>query len=94
MIQELRQLAHDEQSIGEVRGVGLAIGIEFVKDSKKKTPDPIKTSKVVQAAFKHGVIVGSAGPYNNVIRISPPLIISEEKALRAVEGIKHALHAV
>jgi len=60
--------------IGDVRGIGLMIGVEFVKDRKSKTPDEEVSSKVAELAFERGLILLSCG--KSVIRIAPPLCIT------------------
>jgi 4-aminobutyrate aminotransferase/(S)-3-amino-2-methylpropionate transaminase len=63
--------------IGDVRGKGLVIGIEFVEPVDRFTPSPDITRKVVQGCAEHGVLLGKLGLYGNVIRIAPPLIITQ-----------------
>lgn len=66
--------------LGDVRGKGLVIGLEFVKDKKTKEPAPELTSQVLLRAGSNGLLLGKVGLYGNVVRIAPPLIISEEEA--------------
>jgi 4-aminobutyrate aminotransferase-like enzyme len=61
--------------VGEIRGVGLMIGIEFVND--KNEPNPNAMKRVIDYCLDHNVIVISCGIYDNVIRIIPPLIIDQ-----------------
>ncbi len=61
--------------IGDVRGIGLMIGVEFVKDRKSKTPDEEMCNRVVELAFERGLILLSCG--KSVIRIAPPLCITK-----------------
>jgi 4-aminobutyrate aminotransferase-like enzyme len=61
--------------VGEIRGVGLMIGIEFVNDKNQPNPDAMK--RVIDYCLDHHVIVISCGIYDNVIRIIPPLIIDK-----------------
>ena len=62
-------------SIGDVRGIGLMIGVEFVKDRKSKVPAEELCSKVVDLAFERGLILLSC--CKSVMRIAPPLSISK-----------------
>ncbi len=62
-------------SIGDVRGMGLMLGIEFVGDNK--TPDAGIVAKLFEETKKEGVLIGKGGLYGNVIRIAPPLNISK-----------------
>ena len=65
--------------VGDVRGLGGMIGIEFVKDPKTKEPDAALTADVIQTCAKNGLLVEGAGTYNNVIRFLAPLVITDEQ---------------
>ena len=65
--------------IGDVRGLGAMVGIEFVKDQTTKEPASELTSAVVQACASMGLIVESAGTCHNVIRFLAPLVITDEQ---------------
>ncbi len=66
--------------IGEVRGKGLMIGVELVKDKKAKTPASDETTELAKRFMKKGVLVGTGGVLGNVIRFQPPLCITPEQA--------------
>ena len=75
--------------IGEVRGKGLLIGVDLVRDRKTKKPARQEAMKVCWRAWEKGLIMISFGRYGNVLRIAPPLTISEddlESALGIVEA--------
>jgi 4-aminobutyrate aminotransferase/(S)-3-amino-2-methylpropionate transaminase len=78
-VARLKELAGRFQRIGEVRGLGLLIGVEFVKDRKTKRPAPEIAKRVVDAVRKRGVLTEALGTYKNVLRISPPLNIEDDK---------------
>lgn len=65
--------------VGDVRGLGGMIGIEFVKDSETKEPDAALTADIIQTCAKNGLLVEGAGTYNNVIRFLAPLVITDEQ---------------
>jgi 4-aminobutyrate aminotransferase/(S)-3-amino-2-methylpropionate transaminase len=65
--------------IGDVRGLGAMIGIEFVKDTETKEPDAQITADIIQECAKNGLLVESAGIYGNVIRFLAPLVITDEQ---------------
>ncbi|MCI5806090.1 MAG: aspartate aminotransferase family protein [Clostridium sp.] len=65
--------------VGDVRGLGGMIGIEFVKDPETKEPDAALTTDIIQTCAKNGLLVEGAGTYNNVIRFLAPLVITEEQ---------------
>jgi 4-aminobutyrate aminotransferase/(S)-3-amino-2-methylpropionate transaminase len=65
--------------VGEVRGVGAMIGVEFVKDGETKEPDEAFVGRVVREAMSKGVVAVTCGPYHNVIRHLMPLVITDEE---------------
>ena len=74
-------------SIGDVRGVGLMIGIEFVKDDRR--PDSEGLKKVLDCCLERGLILVECGVDRNIIRLAPPLTVTEgemEEALYILEG--------
>jgi 4-aminobutyrate aminotransferase/(S)-3-amino-2-methylpropionate transaminase len=74
-----KEMEDDHELIGEARSKGLMAGIELVKDRKSKKPASKETIQAVQEAYKRGVIVNPGGTFENVIRISPPLVITKEQ---------------
>ena len=65
--------------IGDVRGLGSMIGLEFVKDKASKTPNPELVSKLIKEAAQNGLMIENAGIYGNVIRFLAPLVITDEQ---------------
>lgn len=65
--------------VGDVRGLGGMIGIEFVKDPETKEPDAALTADIIQTCAKNGLLMEGAGTYNNVIRFLAPLVITDEQ---------------
>ncbi|NWF64404.1 MAG: acetyl ornithine aminotransferase family protein [Chloroflexi bacterium] len=83
----LMEIQARHPSIGEVRGKGLMIGVEFVKDRETKEPAKTLTDRVVDLAFEHGLLMLACG--QSVIRIAPPLSINKgevDEGLRIFEG--------
>ncbi|MGH9412777.1 MAG: acetyl ornithine aminotransferase family protein [Terriglobales bacterium] len=78
MMQRLREWPSRHPTIGEVRGLGLMIGIEIVSDQAKRTPDAERRDRLVEAAFQRGLLILGCGA--NTIRLMPPLIITREQA--------------
>ncbi|WP_197017269.1 4-aminobutyrate--2-oxoglutarate transaminase [Microbacterium sp. MRS-1] len=85
-------LQQSDARIGEVRGAGAMIAVEFV-DPETKAPDAALTSAVAKAAIAEGVIVLTCGTYGNVIRFLPPLSISDELLTEGVDVVAAALAA-
>jgi 4-aminobutyrate aminotransferase/(S)-3-amino-2-methylpropionate transaminase len=65
------------EQVGDVRGTGCMMGIEFVKDKKSKTPDAELVTKIILEAAQNGLLIESAGTYNNVIRFLSPLVVTD-----------------
>ena len=65
--------------IGDVRGIGGMLGVEFVKDKESKEPNPEFVSKLVQTALQKGLLLENAGSSSNVIRFLAPLCMTEEQ---------------
>jgi 4-aminobutyrate aminotransferase len=82
LLSELQGLASRHRLIGDVRGCGLMIGVELVRDRTTKEPATSERDALVLAAFRRGLLVLAAGA--STIRISPPLVITQEQAQTAV----------
>lgn len=72
-------LAEKYPVVGDVRGIGAMMGTEFVKDLKTKEPYPELVTKLVQTTARKGLIIESAGTYNNVVRFLCPLVVTDEQ---------------
>lgn len=88
----LERLKAKYDCIGDVRGLGLMIGVEIVTDRKTNQPDAELRDRIEVASFERGLILLGAGP--NTIRWSPPLILSKENADVALEIFEQAIVAV
>jgi 4-aminobutyrate aminotransferase len=86
---KLKKLADRHRVIGDVRGKGLMIGIEFVRDRTTKERASRERDALVMAAFKRGLLVLGAG--QNVVRLSPPLIFTKAQADTAVDILDASL---
>jgi 4-aminobutyrate aminotransferase len=86
---KLRDLAAESRLIGDVRGLGLMIGVELVKDKETKTRAKKEMEDVTMACFKRGLMVLPCG--SNSIRFSPPLTITEAEADTAFQIFADAL---
>ncbi|TET31685.1 MAG: aspartate aminotransferase family protein [Candidatus Heimdallarchaeota archaeon] len=87
----LNDLQEKYPIIGDIRGKGLMIGIELVKDPKKKTPASDEAKKLVNYFMDKGVIIGLGGIHVNVLRLQPPLCITEEQAIIVLEKFNQGL---
>jgi 4-aminobutyrate aminotransferase len=92
LMDNLRTLAAQSRLIGDVRGLGLMIGVELVRDKNTKEMAAEEAQEVVRACFERGLLLLPCGP--NAIRFSPPLIISAAEADKACEIFAAALAEV
>jgi 4-aminobutyrate aminotransferase len=89
LISGLKKIQENNKLIGDVRGLGLMIGIELVTDADK-TPAAAQAKEVRRICREAGIIVGVGGSLANVIRLQPPLIINEEECARILETLGKA----
>jgi 4-aminobutyrate aminotransferase len=94
LMEGLKELEDRYDVVGEVRGKGLMIGVELVKDGESKEPHPDGAAQTMESAKSGGLLLGKGGLYGNVLRISPPLVITEEDAQRAIETLDIAFREV
>ena len=90
----LQKLATRHRLIGDVRGMGLMLGVELVRDLQTKEPAKEETLAVMEHARELGVLIGKGGLYGNVLRIKPPLCITAADVDFALEVLDRALAEV
>lgn len=90
----LDALAERHAYVGEVRGMGLMIGVELVEDRATKEPSPSKTVALIEEAKAQGLLIGKGGLYGNVLRIAPPMLVSEDEIDDAIERMGRAMARV
>jgi 4-aminobutyrate aminotransferase len=78
----LRQSADRSPSIGEVRGKGLMVGVEIVKDRASRTPSPEVRNRIIQRCFEKGLLLVGAGKH--VVRFLPALVVTDQQIDQAV----------
>ncbi len=92
MLARLEQMKERFRSVGEVRGKGLMLGIELVRDRLTKEPVPKEVAQALyQECLRRGLV---AMTYSPTIRINPPLVISEDIALEGLGLLEEALAAI
>ncbi len=94
LLNGLRALQQRHELLGDVRGKGLIVGAELVRDRERKTPAPLETAKVAFRAAQLGVIVHSVGVRSNVLEITPPLTISAAQIDQGVALLDQAFEDV
>jgi diaminobutyrate-2-oxoglutarate transaminase len=84
MLSSLKELEKDSRIVGEVRGKGLMLGVEFVRDKATKEPAPEAARSVRSACHRRGLLIEIGGHYNNVARFLPPLVLTNELAQKGL----------
>jgi 4-aminobutyrate aminotransferase len=90
LLDGLRKAAASASIVAEVRGRGLMIGVEFVRPGTTE-PDVASTVRVFDECRRGGLLVGKGGLYNNVLRMGPPLTLTEEEALEGLAILTEAI---
>ncbi len=80
LLARMRGLMERHEIIGDVRGLGLMLGIDLVKDRKSKEPATERAGRVVERCRELGVLMGTDGPFDNVIKMRPALIFTRANA--------------
>ena len=92
ILQRIADWPGKHKLVGDVRGRGLMIGIDFVKDKKTKEPANAERDRIVELSFERGILFLGAGP--STIRIAPPLIVTKEEADVALDALEEAVSIV
>jgi diaminobutyrate-2-oxoglutarate transaminase len=94
MLSWLKDIKKESRIVGDVRGKGLMLGAELVKDKATKEPAPDLAREVRTQCHRHGLLVELGGHYDNVVRFLPPLVLTQDLALKGVEIFEDALSSV
>lgn len=92
LLSGLRPLVHQIEIVGDVRGSGLFLGVELVRDRSTLEPAPEEATFVVNRMRERGVLVGTDGPFHNVIKIRGPMPLTLADADRVVETLTRSLY--
>lgn len=93
-INRLRELGTRHDLVGNVRGEGLFIGVELVRDRATLEPAAAEADAVVEAMRHRGILLSTDGPHHNVIKIKPPLVFTRENADEVVAALDEVLAAL
>ncbi|MDB4915633.1 MAG: aminotransferase class-III [Gemmatimonadetes bacterium] len=91
MLAGLRSLANQFDIIGDVRGSGLFLGVELVRDRRTREPAGDEASRVSNRMRELGILLGTDGPYHNVVKIRPPMPFDMANADRLVTSLERVL---
>ena len=87
-------LAENNPEIGDVRGLGLFMGVELVRDRETRTPATSETSQLIERVKADGILLSAEGPHHNVLKIKPPMQFEEKDADLLLGAVERALCAI
>jgi len=90
----IRELMPRHSWIGDVRGRGLLVGVELVRDRTNREPADVETKRILDLMRHKGVLIGSEGAYDNVLKIRPPLVFRRKHADILIEALEGSLAAL
>lgn len=93
LVDGLRGISDEFPELGDVRGKGLMLAAELVKPDDN-TPDAAATAKLQQETKNRGLLVGKGGLYGNVLRMAPPMTLTEDEAAEALEIIRDSFNTL
>jgi 4-aminobutyrate aminotransferase len=92
MLKRMADWPRKHRLVGDVRGRGLMIGVEIVKDQKTKEYGHVERDRIVELAFERGLLFLGCGP--STVRISPPLVVTREEADAAMDALEESIEIV
>jgi 4-aminobutyrate aminotransferase len=92
VMDRIRTWPEKHELVGDVRGLGLMIGIEIVTDKRTKARGGPERDRIVRLAFERGVLFLGAGP--NTIRFCPPLVVTPQQANLALDTLEECIAVV
>ena len=94
MINRLKEMKENHKLIGDVRGRGLLIGVELVKNQEDKKPATKEAIKIIKKALNRGLLITNVGTYRQVLRLTPPLITTIEESNKALDILDEVIKEV
>ncbi|WP_416357263.1 aspartate aminotransferase family protein [Aureimonas phyllosphaerae] len=91
LLERVRAVSADDPGVGDVRGVGLFMAVEFVADRQTRAPDRARASRVVNAMRERGVLISVSGKHHNSLKIRPPLVFDRGNADLFAEVLEASL---
>ncbi|MCP2218212.1 aspartate aminotransferase family protein [Bradyrhizobium elkanii] len=90
----LREIGNRHMTIGDVRGAGLFIGLELVRDRDSNEPAPELASLLINRLRRRGILIGAAGPFGSTLKIRPPLCFGKDHADMFITACDEELRAI
>ena len=90
ILQQLEELKRNQELIGDVRGSGLFLGVELVRDRKTLEPASVEAESIVNLMREEGILLGTDGPFHNVLKIRPPMPFNLDDSTRLVAALARA----
>ena len=94
LLKGLRELKERHLLIGDVRGSGLHLGVELVRDHDSLEPATLEASQIVNRMREHGILIGTDGPYHNVLKIRPPMPFADADAEQLLTTLGTVLQSI
>ncbi|CAA9378611.1 MAG: Ornithine aminotransferase, partial [uncultured Gemmatimonadetes bacterium] len=92
MMARLAEMTADHPRVGEVRGRGMMIGVELVRDRGTREPAPELAGRMMVEGLRRGLLLLGGGIHGNVLSLSPPFVLTDEQADHALDVIAEILH--
>ncbi|WP_182084462.1 aspartate aminotransferase family protein [Aureimonas sp. ME7] len=93
LLEGVRAACEGDEGVGDVRGVGFFLGVEFVANRETRAPDRERAGRVVNAMRERGVLISVSSKHHNSLKIRPPLVFTRENADLFVSTLKECLSA-
>lgn len=94
IVKRLKEFMEEYSIIGDVRGIGLMIGVDIVKSLESKEPDSKTAYKICLYSWKRGLLIMPIGKKGNVLRIQPPLVITQEEIDEGLDILEEVIKEV
>ncbi len=91
LLDGFRVLKEKYKLVGDVRGRGLMVGMEFVKDRKTREPATEETAEIFEETRRQGIVVSKSGPYRSTLRLVPPLCLSQDDVPFVIEAMDKSI---
>lgn len=94
LVELLQEQKEKHQMIGDIRGVGLFVGVDLVKDRQLRTPATAEAQHIIYKLKEKRILLSADGPHRNVLKFKPPMCFTKENAKMAVDAIDELLTAI